>query len=226
MVATASAAPPLLGDTVAARVAEQLRTEIAEGQLAAGVPLRQNEVAARLGVSSTPVREAFQILERLGLVQRADRRGVRVFRPSVQDLLESYAVRAVLEAEAVRLAAARLDGDELARLAGLLQEMDEPTLPREHFVQLNTDFHAGISAAAGNRRLTELIGTEQAATATYVQFLGVEPNSREEAGLEHRGILEALRAGDADRAAVAMGRHLTARSQALEGRLNARAPGS
>ena len=86
--------------------------------------------------------------------------------------------------------------------------MDAPGLPREEFLRHNNEFHAKIGAAAGNRRLFELIATEQAATATYVSFLGIEPASREDARAEHGAVLAALRAGDEDAAAAAMERHL------------------
>lgn len=216
----------LLSLTVAARVAEQLRSEIRDGVLGAGTPLRQNEVAARLGVSSTPVREAFQMLERLGLVQREGRRGVRVFRPSIQDLLDSYEVRAILEAEAVRRSVGRWGADHLAQLGTVLQRMSEPALEREQFLRLNIEFHHRIAAAAGNPRLCELIDSEQAATTTYVTFLGVEPDSSNQAHVEHAAIFDAIRAGDAEQAARAMTAHLTIRAHALQARLGAKATGT
>src|SRR5690348_4351298 len=88
---------PLTKLTVAEQVATALREEITTGQLAAGTRLRQNEIAQRFGVSSTPVREAFGLLQSEGLVQIDPHRGVTVFLPSIQDLIEHYEIRIALE---------------------------------------------------------------------------------------------------------------------------------
>ena len=141
---------PALQMTVAARVADQLRSEIRQGALDAGMPLRQNEIASRLGVSSTPVREAFQILERMGLVVREGRRGVRVFRPSMQDLVNGYEVRGALESMAARMAALRLSEPELAAIADTMRVMHAPRVSQKKFLQLNAQFHAQIGTASGN----------------------------------------------------------------------------
>ena len=216
---------PALQMTVAARVAEQLRTEIRQGALDAGMPLRQNEIALRLGVSSTPVREAFQILERLGLVVREGRRGVRVFRPSMQDLINGYDVRGALESAAARMAALRLSEAELESIAATMQVMHAPRVSQETFLQLNARFHGQIAVASGNTRLAELIIAEQAATTSFVAFLGVDTSSAREAHSEHATIVEAIKDRDADAADAAMRDHLQTRVFALRSRLEARRKG-
>ncbi|MFE4668778.1 GntR family transcriptional regulator [Streptomyces sp. NPDC056716] len=205
--------------TIAQRVAEQLRSEIRQGILAAGEPLRQNDVAARLGVSSTPVREAFHLLERMGLVEREGRRGVRVFSPSMRDLVEGYEVRGGLEAQAARLAAVRLSDQALASLGEIMGRMHRPGVEQQEFIRLNAEFHALIAQASGNARLAKLVAAEQAATSSFVAFLGVDASSAEEAHAEHAAVLAALEARDADAAAAAMSAHLYARVEALESRL-------
>lgn len=210
---------PSLRSTVASRVAEQLRSEIRTGALAAGAPLRQNDVAARLGVSSTPVREAFQMLERTGLVQREGRRGVRVFSPTVDDLIGSYEIRAALEPLAALRAARRVTPDHLLRLRELVADMDAHAVTNEVFMGLNASFHNCLAEAAGNPRLAQLIAAEQASTASYVAFLGVDQRSSERAQIEHNRIVDALAAGDGMAAADAMREHLSQRGTALESRL-------
>lgn len=219
MVVPVGAMPASLQTTVAARVADQLRREIRAGDLEAGMPLRQNEVAARLGVSSTPVREAFQVLEREGLVQRADRRGVVVFRPTVQDLISSYEIRAALEALAVRKAVAHLTSADLDELRELVAEMAKFSVTDDAFMDLNRAFHRKISTAAHDRRLAELIAAEQTATTAYVMFLGVDEHSSEAAVVEHDAVYQALATGDAEGAAQAMAAHLSARVDTLRTRL-------
>ena len=210
--------------TVASRVAEQLRTEIRAGELAPGAPLRQNDVAARLGVSSTPVREAFQMLERAGLVQREGRRGVRVFSPTLEDLICSYEIRAALEPLAVRRAASRITESALAQLRDLMAEMSGPAVAHEHFMGLNAVFHNLIADASGSPRLAQLIAAEQASTASYVVFLGVDPRSSTQANVEHARIVDALADRDAEAAALAMQEHLSVRGSALEARLERTSP--
>lgn len=211
-----------LHTTVAVRVAEQLSSEIRAGAIAAGEPLRQNGIAARLGVSSTPVREAFQILEQRGLVVREGRRGVRVFRPSVRDLVNSYAVRGALESLAARLSAMSTSDADLAAIQATMDRMHARGVSNETFLTLNAEFHAQIARASGNDRLAELIVAEQANTTSFVVFLGVDPSGANEAHDEHRAILEALVARDQEAAAAAMQAHLVTRVDALRSRLNAR----
>ena len=86
--------------TVAGLVAERLRAQIVAGELPAGTKLRQVEIARRLDVSTTPVREALAALQREGLVRLHPQRGAVVFLPTVEDLREHYEIRAALEAVA------------------------------------------------------------------------------------------------------------------------------
>ncbi len=206
--------------TVASRVAERLRTEIRQGVLAAGTPLRQNEIAARLGVSSTPVREAFQMLERQGLVSREGRRGVQVFRPSSRDLINTYEVRGALEGLASRLAAGRLTETQVKAISKTMKQMHAPKVAQDAFLRLNTQFHTQIAQGCGNARLADLIVAEQASTTAFVVFLGIDQASAHEAEGEHQAILDALAARDAPAAALAMSAHLVARLDALRTRLD------
>ena len=208
-----------LHKTVAERMADQLRDEIRAGSLPGGQPLRQNDIAARFGVSSTPVREAFHILERAGLVERDARRGVRVFKPSISDLTDAYEVREGLESLAARFAAERATVQHLQSLARTMDLMHSQGVAPEEFVRLNAQFHTSIAAASGNARLARLVASEQAATASFIQFLGVDRSSAEEAHAEHAQVLEALQARDPHAASEAMAAHLRTRASALRARL-------
>src|SRR3954453_10906907 len=122
--------------TVAGQVAEHLKAEILAGDSAPGTRLPQVEIARTLGVSTTPVREAFAALQREGLVRLHPQRGAVVFLPSVEDLREHYEIRAVLEALAAAKAAARFQPPWAAPLAALLDEMrDGP--PAAGYIALN-----------------------------------------------------------------------------------------
>lgn len=207
-------------ETVAERVAQHLADEIRRGLLTAGQPLRQNDIAARLGVSSTPVREAFHILERIGLVEREGRRGVRVFRPSVKDVTEVYAVREALESRAASLAAERLSAEALATIRKIMNQMHRAGVTQDEFLRLDTEFHVHIARSSGNSRLASLVESEKAATTSFVTFLGVSWSDADDAQDEHAAIVAALERHDPEGAASAMADHLRIRAKALRTRLD------
>ena len=207
-----------IGSTIAESVAEHLRNEIHTGSIRPGEFLRQNAVAERLRVSSTPVREAFAILEREGMVHREPHRGVVVFKPTIRDLLECYEIREVLEVLAARRAAKRLTEEDLEWLDDLSERMPKTT-DRAEYLRMNQAFHERIEQAAGNSRLCEMIAAQRAATGTYVAFLGLEPASAKDSVEEHHAIVVALSSRRPEAAGKAMSRHLRARAEALRARL-------
>src|SRR3954447_20061265 len=141
--------------TVAGQVAEHLKAEILAGERAAGTRLPQVEIARRLGVSTTPVREALAALQREGLVRLHPQRGAVVFLPSVDDLREHYEIRAALEALAAAKAAERFRADWAAPLVECLDEMrDGP--PAGAYIALNQRFHTELYAHAQRLQLVAM----------------------------------------------------------------------
>ena len=114
--------------TRAGAVAEKLRRLIQSGEIAPGSRLRQNELAERFGVSTTPVREAFAELAREGIVRLDAHRGATVFQPSLDELIEIYEIRGALEPLATELAAARATDEELAELEAIHLKMRRTTV--------------------------------------------------------------------------------------------------
>src|SRR5215470_8359730 len=102
-------------------VGEQLREAIASGELAPGERLNEVAVAKRLGVSPTPVREAFRDLEQSGLIVVEPHRGATVRPLTHHDLSEIYSLRAHLEQMAIKLAHPRLDEGDFDALADLIR---------------------------------------------------------------------------------------------------------
>ncbi len=208
--------------TVAEDVAAQLRDEIRAGDHRPGDPLPQNETAERLQVSVTPVREAFGILEREGLVRRIHQRGVVVFQPTLDDLAACFDIRSALEALAAERCVPHISDMDLAQLRRLLDEMAGPHDDDSRYVELNAAFHAHIERVAAISRLSDLIADQRAATNAYLMFLGGEPASFDDTEHEHEAILAALAARDAKAASTAMFDHLQARKHALLARLGPR----
>jgi DNA-binding GntR family transcriptional regulator len=195
--------------TIASSVAAALRAEIASGRLPAGARLRQNELARRFNVSTTPVREALGILERQGLARIDPQRGATVFVPNEEDLREHYEIRIALESLAAAKAAERFTDEDAQRAAELLEEMRDCGDSSSE-LRLNAEFHAHIYAVSGRPRLVEMIAALRTASNAYLQIYAdtVGLPSRE-IDAEHREILAACEARDPIRAAAAVEQHLT-----------------
>jgi DNA-binding GntR family transcriptional regulator len=194
-------------DTTAKVVAERLRTEIQHGTLAPGTRLRQNDVAKRFGVSTTPVREAFAQLQAEGLVRIDPHRGAVVFHPSVDDVLEFYEMREALESLAVTHAMRKIEPDVAAALSDLIETMRDTEDPRT-WLRLNDEFHLRLYACAGKPRLSALIDNLRDASAPYIHMFVASRPLSERANEEHQAILDACLDGNANVAKKAIREHL------------------
>ncbi|QJW36394.1 GntR family transcriptional regulator [Cellulosimicrobium protaetiae] len=200
----------------ALRVARVLRDQIVDGERGPGSRLVERELADELGVSRVPVREALRALVAEGLVTPRPRSWavVRTFSPDdVAHLLE---VRAALEVLAARRAAERAAPQDLTALADALAR-EEQAAARDDATAARraaADFHEALLAAAGNSVLDELT----AVTASRSRWLlGQHEDLAGMAG-EHRHLLDAIRAGDADEAAHQVAAHLETSRRALTAR--------
>jgi DNA-binding GntR family transcriptional regulator len=194
--------------TVAGQVAEHLKAEILAGERAPGSRLPQVEIARRLGVSTTPVREALAALQREGLVRLHPQRGAVVFLPSVDDLREHYEIRAALEALAAAKAAERFKPQWAPPLQALLDEMREGP-PASRYLALNQHFHTALYEHAVRPQLVEMIAGLRDASSAYLHIYRAQddfPVARLDA--EHRAILAACLHRDPDAAAHATRAHL------------------
>ena len=175
---------------------DRLRADIVHGVLRPNQRLVEVELAERLGVSRTPVRETLQRLVLDGLVQR-NRGGWVVHEHSPEEIRAIYEVRAALEGYAAFLAAGRATADELGVLDALYPPGDEAfALGPDTQVELNERFHDGVIAAAGNQRLAQLSRASRQYYFNYriARRYDLEENRRSIEG--HRRILTALGAGD------------------------------
>src|ERR687895_152976 len=109
--------------TTSEEVASRLREEILRGDLEPGKRLRQGAVATRFGVSTTPVREAFALLQAEGLVRIDPHKGAIVFHPTADDARELYEIRVALETLAIGRALRNLGPEEIQELQSILEEM-------------------------------------------------------------------------------------------------------
>jgi DNA-binding GntR family transcriptional regulator len=200
-------------DSVATRADEvygRLREDIVRGVLRPNERLVEAELAERLQVSRTPVRESLQRLAADGLIV-SRRRGWIVREHTASEISQIYAVRMALEGMASRLAAQSAD-PALRRLLQDQQGEDRRQLAaagaRDHLVAANDAFHMAIYRAAGNQRLLTLIQSNRDFYFNY-RIARLYTDAEASASLEgHDRIAEALLAGDGDAAEVATREHL------------------
>jgi DNA-binding GntR family transcriptional regulator len=193
-----------------------LKTRIMSADLSPGASLNELEIAAALGTSRTPVREAIRKLEQEGLVMRYPNRGAIVTKLSMTDVLEIWQLREILEPAACRLAANRIDRDALARIERDFVDLKEQeTGPEayEAFLRADMGLHGLIIDSAGNATLRQVL---EMLNARIVQARVVTSPARfRHAVAEHLAIIAALQARDGQEAMEAMRRHLESARQNL-----------
>ena len=203
-----SPAEPLpVSRTTAEAIAKAIRNDIVAGRYGSGERLRQVELARRYGVSTTPVREAFGILQHQGLVRVNAQRGATVLVPTVRELEEHYEIRTVLECLAAEHAAMRFRPEDGPPLQAMLDEMRECRDP-DRYVGLNHEFHMAVYALSGRRRLIEMIDQLRTASQAYLQINSEQVVPTGDAQHEHDDILTACQANDPVRASDATRQHL------------------
>lgn len=191
----------------------RLLEEIRQGDLAPGQRLREIEIAERLGISRTPVREAIRQLESDGLVVHLPRQGATVRTLDYAEIMELYEMRTVLEGTAARLAARSASNVELAELRALNEDLGEAGHGRAAF-ELNRQFHLTLLDAAKNRFLLKAVSALQRTMLILGPTTLIEPQRAGEAVAEHRRVLDALDSRDGNRAEAEMRAHIEAAHRA------------
>ncbi|QKV97046.1 GntR family transcriptional regulator [Streptomyces sp. NA02950] len=188
---------------------QTLRSDILDGRVQPGSRLVQTELAARLGVSTTPVREAIQDLAREGLVTLDPHRGAFVRSLSLAEVREIYELRIVLEPMLLRRAAEQLDKAALDQAERLYEQMaEEHDLSR--WAELNQEFHHILFAPAEDSRLAGIVAGLRDSATPYVALSLREPDQQEHSNAEHIELLGLLRAQDIEAAEELTRRHLAA----------------
>ncbi|HEX7856615.1 MAG TPA: GntR family transcriptional regulator [Sphingobium sp.] len=194
-------------------VAERLEAAIISGTLEPGSRLSEQALAASLGVSRGPLREAIRRLEGRKLLERTPNIGVRVAALSLRDLKEILEVREALEGMACALAAQNMSDEDIAALEGLIEAHGEQEAVREgkgyYQESKDFDFHFRIVTGAGNQRLEQmLLGDLYYLLRVYRYKSSTKPGRAKEALVEHQNIVAAIRNRDAGAAEGAMRVHL------------------
>ena len=207
-------------DEQSARAYRDLKRMMVEGGFAMDAKLPEAHLAQELGLSRTPVRHALNRLEAEGFVVYEPRRGHRLRSFTAQDAEEIYGVRALVESEAVRLAALRgLEPKAEADLTSLIGRMEailanpdglEPDEVRTRFLRLNHRFHAVLYGACGNRYLLRIIRQVTELPLVLRHYFNFSDEQLHASHQDHQSIFRALRAREPDRAAALVREHILA----------------
>lgn len=189
------------------RVYQAMQELIISRQLAPGQHLVESELAEMLGVSRQPVREALQLLNSEGWVDLRPGYGAFVHAPTEEEVDQLLVVRAALEAESARLAALNADADGIARLRKLCAEgvaaVDSDDI--DGMVAANAELHRGVTELSGNRILLDFVSQVDRRVRWY--YTPVARHRGHQSWREHAQVIDAIEAGDAERASRIMREH-------------------
>ncbi|MCQ6246318.1 GntR family transcriptional regulator [Streptomyces malaysiensis] len=185
-----------------------LRREITAGVLRPNAALVEDEIAARLGVSRTPVRESMQRLEADGLIDSHRRRWI-VHEHTQDEIVQLYEVRCGLESHAARLAGRRATPEQLEVIEGWRPRMTahDPTVLNDR-ARNNDSFHDAINAASGNLRLLAAIQANRLFHFNTRLAALYSPDELARSSRQHDELITAVCARDAERAATTAREHV------------------
>ncbi len=202
-----TASPPV-GHQLSEKVAAYLRDEVMSGRLRGGAFIRPERVAGDFGVSATPVREALMALASEGTVTWQPRRGFRVARMTRADVVDLFDVQGYIAGELAARGATLMPLAGVQRLRELQSRLEAAVtgldVPEVH--RLNHEIHRSINLCAGSSRLTALLG--QLVGFVPLRFFGEVEGWSEASAHDHAAIFDALQAGNAGQARVAMAEHI------------------
>lgn len=179
------------------KIASLIRDSILKGKLKPGERLMEVDVANSLGISRTPLREAFLQLESEGFVKVIPRKGAIVAETSPEDAEETYQIKGALEGLAAKLAAEKISKDKIDELINLNERMRKISQSKQkdysNFLELNSAFHKIINESSGNHKLVKMIKNLRHQTFRYnFIFLSLISHLKESVS-EHDKIIDALK---------------------------------
>lgn len=188
----------------------QLEEEILSGKLRSGEQLREQALSARLGASRTPVRGALHRLKEAGLVEISANRGATVIGVREEDIADTYRIRMRLEGLASAMAAKRMSDEDRRALTESveLSEFYFRKRDAEKLREQDTVFHRIIYEASGNRLLSKILTDMHRNIKLYRKRALSNPERTESSVREHREIMEAILAKDAELADKLTSRHI------------------
>lgn len=196
--------------TIRDTVVDSLREAIISGRFQPGEHLKEREMAARMGISTTPLKEAFRILSNEGLLTTIPRKGTYVSELANASIGETALLRAGIEGLAARLAADKMTDSELLRLEELLGEMErlKSAGDTDGLTRANTKFHQAICAAARNPLIEQVLGHVSTFDKIFRKRALQSDAERSQGYADHCAIAEALRQRNPELAEQRMKAHI------------------
>jgi DNA-binding GntR family transcriptional regulator len=163
------------------------------------IRLDERQLGEDLGVSRTPIREALSVLEQEGFVRSIPRRGIIVVRKTKREIVEMITVWAAIESMAARIAVTAATPAEIAGLTGLMDAFEEdPTGQLTEYSDANMEFHRAIIRLGGIGLMSSLTDSLFIHMRAVRAVTMMQDNRAQRSVADHRAIIAALRAGDAD----------------------------
>lgn len=209
-------------DLLRERARAGIREAIATGELKPGGQIVETVIAARIGVSRSPVREALRQLEQQGLVHSIPNRGTFVAALGEGDVEEIVLLRGALEGLAARLAADRMGRRDLRVLEEIVARMAQHTSPgvqeESAFIEADAEFHSALVRFSGHQRLQRMWSElDPFIWLLTVNAQGIRRDEREVIAREHRALLDTLAGADPEAAQQAVWQHITGPLTAVSG---------
>jgi len=186
--------PKLLSEDIA----ESIKAAIIKGKFKPGEKISEGELAESMGISRTPLREAFRKLENEGFIEIIPRKGAVVTEIDAQEAYHLYEIKSTLEGLAARLAAVNMQDKDLDKLEKINEELKEliDQNDLEAFYKAHTRFHEGFVKLSGNRRLIQIISNLNDHFKRFGIVSFTLPGQYENAIKQHEEIIQAFREGN------------------------------
>ena len=195
-----------------------LRDAILTGKLVPGERLMENQLADKLGVSRTPVREALRMLELENLVELVPRKGAQVLDMSEKDIVNILEVRSALEGLATSVACKKMSKEDLQQLKNLEVDFEKAVAENdvEHFVDIDEDFHDLIFAATENDKLINIFRNLRIQLYRY-RMAQAKNNETSMSTIvaHHRSIIRAIENHDAEEGASIAQGHIKYQTESI-----------
>jgi len=191
-------------------VQQEIERRILRGELAPGAKLIEAALAEALGVSRGPVREAFRMLEEAGLVRQEKNRGVFVRSIPLDEAMEIFDLRAMMDESVGRSLAASITPEQLRQVRAMVEAMEKAVKAGDvdSYHLLNLEFHDTLVAFSGNRKLTALYRRLINELSLFRRMNLADAKLLPISASEHRAIVKAIASGDPDAAGRAMRQHV------------------
>lgn len=192
------------------QIAKFLTDAIIEARLEGGKRLVENELQRKFGISRAPIREAFRVLEKNGLVVIVPRKGTFVRKVDQKDILENFTIRAHLEGLAARLATAHFDEEDIRKMESIFSGMKEGIRKKDFtsYRKYHSEYHSTYINLCGNDKLIEILGILRIQSIWYRFMHDYFQECSEYSTQVHREILDLFIKKDVDRVEVLVKGHI------------------